>query len=197
MKNFAKALVGTAAAGAVALTAVAPAQARDYRDRDRSGIDAGDIIAGALVIGGIAAIASAAGNDRYRDGRYYDDDYRGRDGYRGDYRRSGYQDPRAAVEQCVYAAERDAGRYSWGGRSKVTDIRDVDRTRDGYRVKGRIAVNTMGRDYRRGDSRYGRGWDNDYRGWDNRYAGYDAGKFTCEVRYGRVVGLDYSGIRGL
>jgi hypothetical protein len=194
MKNFAKALVGTVAAGAVAVTAVAPAQARDYRDRD--GISTGDIIAGALVIGGIAAIASAAGNDRYRDGRGYDDNYRGWDN-RGDYRRSGYQDPRAAVEQCVYAAERDAGRYSWGGRSKVTDIRDVDRTRDGYRVKGRIAVNTMGRDYRRGDSRYGRGWDNDYRGWDNRYSGYDAGKFTCEVRYGRVVGLDYSGIRGL
>lgn len=194
MKTLSRALVGTVAAGAVALTAVAPAQARDYRGRDRDGISTGDIIAGALVIGGLAAIASAASNDRYRDGRY-DDRYRGWDDR--DYRRSGYQDPRAAVEQCVYAAERDAGRYSWGGRSKVTDIRDVDRTRDGYRVKGRIAVNSMGRDYRRGDSRYGRGWDNDYRGWDNRYAGYDAGKFTCEVRYGRVVGLDYSGIRGL
>jgi hypothetical protein len=55
----------------------------------------------------------------------------------------------------------------------------------------------MGRDYRRGDARYGRGWGNDYRGWDNRYAGYDSGKFTCKVRYGRVVDLDYSGIRGL
>jgi hypothetical protein len=55
----------------------------------------------------------------------------------------------------------------------------------------------MGRDWRRGDGYYGRGWDDDYRGWDNGYRGYDSGRFTCRVRYGRVVDLDYSGIRGL
>lgn len=187
MKTITKALVGTVAAGAMTVTAVAPAaaQSRDHRDRD--GISAGEIIAGALVIGGIAAIASASS----RDSRY-DRDYRDGRGY-GNY----YGNPRSAVEQCVNAAERNANRHSWGGRADVTDIRDVDRTRYGYKVKGRIAVNQMGRDWRRGDQRYGRGWDNDYRGWNDRYAGYDAGKFTCEVRNGRVVDVDYSGIRGL
>lgn len=196
MKTFSKALVGTVAAGAMAVTAVAPANAQSRHYRDNDGIDAGDVIAGALIIGGIAAIASAAGRDR---GRYYDDDYRGWDDRGRRYDRGynqGYS-PRAAVEQCVYAAERNANRYSWGGRSKVTDVRDIDRIRDGYRVSGRIAVNQQGRDWRRGDRRYGYGWDNDYRGWNDRYAGYDAGKFSCEVRYGRVTDLDYSGIRGL
>ena len=104
------------------------------------------------------------------------------------YNRAG--DPRQAVEQCVYAAERNASRYSYGGSAQVTDIRKIDRKRDGYTVKGRIAVNTRNANWRRG-------WGNDYRGWNNNYRGYDAGSFTCKVRYGRVVDLDYSGIRGL
>ena len=62
--------------------------------------------------------------------------------------------------------------------------------RDGYKVEGRIAVNTRSNDWRRG-------WGNDYRGYNDRYSGYDSGKFKCEVRYGRIVDLDYSGIRGL
>ncbi len=185
MKTMYRAVVGSVAAGAMALAAAAPAnaQSRDrHYDRDR-GISAGEIIAGALIIGGIAAVASAATRDRDR-GRGWD---------RGNYR----DDPRSAIEQCVYAAERDAGRASWGGRAKVTDIRNVDSKRDGYKIKGRIAVNQMGRDWRRGDSRYGRGWGGDYRGWQNDYAGWDSGKFTCDVRYGRVDRLSYSGIRGL
>jgi len=187
-KALARGSVATLAAGAMALASASPAQAQ-WRDRDRDrgdGIDAGDVIAGALIIGGIAAVAAAAARDRDRYDRY--DDYDRYD--------RGYSS-RDAVEQCVYAAERNASRYSRGGRSKVTDIRDIDRSRDGYRIKGRIAVNQMERDWRRGDNRYGRGWDEDYRGWDDRYAGYDSGRFTCEVRYGRVVDLDYSGIRGL
>lgn len=188
MKTFTKALVGTVAAGAMAVGSAAPAAAQ-YRDRDRdNGIDAGDVIAGALIIGGIAAVAAAASNDRD------DYNYRGR-GYGNDYYRAG--NSRAAVEQCVHAAQRNANRYSYGGGARVTDIREIDRKRDGYTIKGRIAVNQMGRDWRRGDNRYGRGWDNDYRGWNNSYRGYDSGKFTCKVRYGRVVDLDYSGIRGL
>jgi hypothetical protein len=177
MKSITKALVGTVAAGAMAVTATAPAQAQ-WRDRDRDrgdGIDAGDIIAGALIIGGIAAVASAASNDRY-------------DRYDRRYNQAG--NSRQAVEQCVYAAERNAGRYSRRGGAHVTDIRNINRKRDGYTVKGRIAVNTDNRDWRRG-------WGNDYRGWNDNYRGYDAGKFTCDVRYGRVVDLDYSGIRGL
>lgn len=188
MKNLSKALVGTVAAGAMAITSASPAMAQGrYDDRD-DGVDVGDIIAGALIIGGIAAVASAAGRDR---GGRYDDRYRDRydDRYRDRrYDRAG--SPRSAVEQCVYAAERTANRYSYGGRAHVTDIRDVDRKRDGYRVKGRIAVNTRSNDWRRG-------WGNDYRGWNDRYSGYDSGKFTCDVRYGRVADLDFSGIRGL
>ncbi len=184
MNTFTKTLVGTVAAGAMAVTAAAPAQAqyRD-RDRDRGGIDAGDVIAGALIIGGIAAVASAVGRgnrDRYDDGYVYE----GRNGYYNGYDRSG--DPRQAVEQCVYAAERNASRY----RAQVTDIRNIDRKRDGYTVKGRIAVNTRSNNWRGG-------WGNDYRGYNDNYRGYDAGRFTCDVRYGRVVDLDYSGIRGL
>lgn len=181
MKSITKALVGTVAAGAMAVTATAPAHAQ-WRDRDRGdGIDAGDIIAGALIIGGIAAIASAASKDRYDRYDRYDRSDRG-------YRGAG--NSRQAVEQCVYAAERNASRYSYRGNAKVTDIRSIDRKRDGYTVKGRIAVNANNRDWRRG-------WNNDYRGWNDNYRGYDAGKFTCKVRYGQVHDIDYSGIRGL
>src|SRR5690606_3801588 len=102
MKSITKALVGTVAAGAKAVTATAPAHAQ-WRDRDRGdGIDAGDIIAGALIIGGIAAIASAASKDRYDRYDRYDRSDRG-------YRGAG--NSRQAVEQCVYAAERNASRY--------------------------------------------------------------------------------------
>ena len=148
-RALAKGTIATVAAGAMAMASATPAQAqwRD-RDRDRGGIDAGDIIAGALIIGGIAAVASAAGNrNRGYDGRVYEGRGYGYDGY--GYDRRG--DPRQAVEQCVYAAERNASRYSYrGSGAKVTDIRSVNNTRDGYTVKGRIAVNTTTRDWRRG-----------------------------------------------
>jgi hypothetical protein len=207
MKTLSKALVGTVAAGAMVMGSATPAFAQ--RDRD-NGIDAGDVIAGALIIGGIAAVVAAtSGNDRgYNDGyvyegRNYDNDryndgrsYNNSNSYDGrGYNNAG--NSRQAVEQCVNAAERNANRYSYGGRSQVTDIRNIDRKREGYTVKGRIAVNAMGRDYRRGDARYGRGWNGDYRGWDSAHSGYDSGNFTCKVRYGQVVDLDYSGVRGL
>lgn len=202
MKTFSKALVGTAAAAAVAVSSASPAVARDHR----GGIDGGDIIAGALVIGGIAAIAAAASNNNDHDyDRYgYGDDWpnrdwRGRDGWNDGRYRDGYYgrgNPRQAIEQCVRAAERNAARYSYG-RADVTDIRDVRNTRWGYEVRGRIAVNTRGRDWRSGDRYYGNGWGGDYRGWNNSLRGYDSGSFKCKVERGRVVDLDYSGIRGL
>lgn len=202
MKTMSKALVGTIAAGAMAISSATPAFA-EHRDRD--GISAGDVIAGALIIGGIAAVASAASNnDRdYRGGDYRYGDYRD-----GDYRydRAGYgydngygygyrENPRQAVEQCVRATERYASsRY---GRADVTDVRDIKRTRYGLEVKGRVAVNTAGRDWRRGDSYYGRGWGGDYRGWNNSMRGYDSGSFKCRIERGRVVDLDIDGVRGL
>ncbi len=189
MKTMSKALVGTIAAGAMAVSSASPAFAdgRDHRDRD--GVSAGEIIAGALVIGGIAAVAASAGRgDRYDDYRY------GRAGYDRDYGWGG--SPRRAIEQCVYAAERTANRYSYG-RADVTDIRQVKETRFGYEVKGRIAVNSMGRSWRASDGNYGRGWNGDYRGWNSGLRGYDSGSFKCRVERGRVVDIDYSGIRGL
>lgn len=199
MKTIAKALVGTAAAAAVAVSSASPAVARDHR----GGIDGGDIIAGALVIGGIAAIAAAASNgnnNRYDYDRYgYGGDWRGRDGWNDGRYRDGYYgrgNPRQAIEQCVRAAERNAARYSYG-RADVTDIRDVRNTRWGYEVRGRIAVNSQGRDWRYGDRTYGRGWGGDYRGWDNSLRGYDSGSFKCRFEQGRVSDIDYSGIRGL
>ena len=200
MKTFTKALAGTIAAGAMAVSSANPAIARDYRG---DGISTGDVIAGAVVLGGIAAIAAAASDHDRGDDRSYarDRDY--------GYDRAGYNDgygrrdnrwsagsPRSAVEQCVMAAERNAGRFG-AGRADVTDIRGVRETRWGYEVTGRIAVNTMGRGWRNGDSRYGRGWGGDYRGWNSNLRGYDAGRFECTVQRGRVTDIDYSGIRGL
>jgi hypothetical protein len=193
MKTITKALVGTLAAGAAAMTSATPAMARDRDD----GISTGEVIAGALILGGIAAVVASSDNDRddRYSGRYDDYDY-GRSGYDNGY---GYNrgNSRNAVEQCVRSAERTANRYSYGGRADVTDIRSVQRTRDGFNVRGRIAVNTQGRNWRSGDRNYGRGWNGDYRGANSRLRGYDSGSFTCKVRYGRVADLDFNGIRGL
>jgi len=174
-KALAKGTIGTVAAGAMAMASASPAFARDHKD----GIDGKDILVGALVLGGIAAVAAAASSDKDRYDRRYDDRYR------GDRSRYGVSQ-REAVNMCVRAAERTAQRYG-GTRAEVYDIRDVDRERNGYEVKGRIAV-------REGyGSRY-----NDRRGRNyNRGDGWDEGKFTCDVRRGRVVDLDFSGIRGL
>lgn len=196
MKNLTKAMVGTVAAGAMAVSTASPANARDHK----GGVNAGEVIAGALIIGGIAAVAAASSNKNNRDRYGYrgKGDYRyDRAGYRGDYNRGRGIGPRAAVQRCVRAAERNASRYSYG-RADVTDIRRVKHRRNGYDVKGRIAVNTRGNNWRRGDRRRGVGWNGDYRGWNSsRHRGYDSGKFTCKVRYGRIADIDFSGIRGL
>lgn len=171
--NWTKAAIGAATAGA--MISATPAIARDRYDRhDRDGISAGEIIAGAVVIGGLAAILSAD-NDRY-DGRYRDD-YRGRNddpryGYGYDYNR--YGNSRSAVSQCVSAVERGSRRY---GRTDVTQVTSIDRKRDGYRVKGRVVV-TDG---------YGGRW--------GRGGYYDQGKFSCDIRYGRVQDISFSGLR--
>ncbi len=193
MKNLNKALVGTVAAGAMAFSA-APAVARD---NDR--IDAGEVIAGALIIGGIAAVISSSKKDR--DGRYYDRrGYRDRDYRRTnqryrDYNQRGYRhrlSQREAITKCVNRAERRAIRYG-ARRADVTDIRDVERTRHGWKVKGRIAVQSR---YYRGSKRRGQGWGNDYRGYNrSRHAGYDSGKFTCKINYDRVDSMKFSGVK--
>ena len=219
MKIMTKALLGAGAAAAALVSAASPAMARD-RYGHGDGIDVGDIIAGAVVLGGIAAVVGSIGNDRnrgysygypsdgyrYNDNSRYNDSYRyndrngynDRDGYNDRYDRSGYRNgnPRQAVEQCVATAESEANRYSYG-RADVTDIRSIDRNRRGYTVRGRIAVNSQNGGWRNGDSNYGSGWNNDYRGWNNNLRGYDSGSFKCKVEYGRVVDIDFDGIRGL
>ena len=172
--RLARTTLGTLAAGALAVASATPAMADDRRDRD--GIGAGEIIAGALVIGGIAAVASSIGKDRNYRGTYGEPYYNGN--YNSRYGYNNYGNPRQAVEQCVRAAQRGA----YGAR--VTDIRDVDRKNYGYRVKGTVVVNERGG-----------GWGRDY---NYRYSGrnYDQGRVTCDVQGNRVVGLDYSGLRG-
>lgn len=171
--NLTKAAIGAATAGAMLIGAT-PAMARD---RDRDGIGAGEIIAGAVVLGGLAAILSSGDNDRYdrydRNSRYdsrgrYDD---ARYGYGYDYNR--YGDSRSAVSQCVNSVERGSRRY---GRTDVTEVTSIDRKREGYRVKGRVVVN------------------DGYRGRWGRGGSYDKGKFTCEIRYGRVQDIRFSGL---
>jgi hypothetical protein len=183
IQSLTKAAVAAAATGAM-LSAV-PAAARD-RHHDRDGISAGEVIAGAVILGGLAAILSDndRGDYRGRDG-YYD---RGRYGYdhdRGSYDRHGYDrgnygydyrrhgNARQAVNQCVRDVEYRSGRW---GRTDVTEIRDIERTRAGYVVKGRVIVR------------------DGYRGSWGRSGYYDRGKFSCVVRYGRVEDVRFSGL---
>jgi hypothetical protein len=179
MKYLSKATLAIAAT-ATAITAT-PAQAGRF---DRDGIDAGDVIAGALIIGGIAAVAVAASKDR--DSRY-DDRY----DRRGDFSRGRYDysdrrfGSRAAVDQCVRAAQRQASRF---GRARVTDVTKIDRVRGGYEVRGRIVVEERG---------YGRGRD-DWDRFGNRYDryndGYDKGRFSCFARFDGIADLRLSGL---
>lgn len=173
--------LGSVAAGALALASATPAAADDRRDR--GGIGAGEIIAGAVVIGGIAALAGAFDGDRddrrfaYRD-RDYRGDYRGghRDDYRDDYRRGFRGGARGAVERCVRAAENQARRFGGYRYADVTDVRDLDRTRFGFRVEGRIQVQGHPR-------------------WGGR--NFDRGRFTCRLDGRGAPLVDFDGIRGL
>ncbi|UAB77455.1 hypothetical protein INR77_11680 [Erythrobacter sp. SCSIO 43205] len=163
--------IATGAAGAMALASATPAMADRGRDR---GVDAGDVIAGAVIIGGIAALAGAfSKNDR---------DYRG--DYRGTRYNNGYAYNRGggqrAIERCIRVAERQASRFGGYRYADVTEIRDIDRTRYGWRVKGRMEVQGL----------QGRGY-----GYGNR--GYDRGKFTCYVEGRGRPQIDFRGIRGL
>lgn len=179
-KTLAKGTLGTVAAGAMALATATPAAASDRYDRDR-GIDAGDVIAGAVIIGGIAALAGAfdKDKDRYHDRRYRDRNYNHR--YRDRrYHNRGFYNGRRAVERCVRAAERQARRFGGYRHADVTQIRDVDRTRYGFRIKGRIEVDgARGYGYRRG------------------YNAYDRGRFTCYLDGRGRPQVDFRGIRGL
>jgi hypothetical protein len=155
----ARLLLGAVAAMALIAVSATPALARD---RERDGISAGEIIAGAVVIGGIAALAGAFDGDRDRWDRGGWD--RGGWGFGGG--------PRAAVDRCVRAAENQARRFGGYRFADVIDVRDIDRTRDGFRVRGRIEV--------------GGGWNRS-----------DRGRFTCRLDGRGAPLIDFDGIRGL
>ncbi len=184
-KGFAKGGIATAAVGAMALASAAPVQADDYRDRNRIG--AGEIIAGAVILGGLAAIVSSGNKDRYRN-------YDNRDRYRSDYRRG--NNPRRAIKKCIRAVERDAMRSGYR-YADVTQVRDVEDTRYGWRVKGRLKVANRGYDrqhnYR--NDRYDR-YDRYSHNRDSYRRG-DAGKVTCFVERGRIADIRYKGLRRL
>lgn len=177
-QKITKGTLGTVAAGAMALASASPAMADRGHHRDK--IDAGDVIAGAVIIGGIAALAGAfdGKRDRYRDRRYNDRRYNYRhynNGY--GYNRGGGQ---RAIERCIRVAERQARRFGGYRFADVTQIRDVDRTRYGWRIKGRMEVQGL----RGGGYGYGN-------------QGYDRGKFTCYAERGSRPQIDFRGIRGL
>lgn len=92
-------------------------------------------------------------------------------GRNGDWGRDDPDAERAAVEQCADAAEQEARDRSRNAR--VTDITDVERRGVSYRVRGII-------DYRPGND------DSDDRRWDDYR---DNSRFTCTVRYGRILDL--------
>ncbi|NQX95706.1 MAG: hypothetical protein HRT64_12450 [Erythrobacter sp.] len=168
-KTISKGALGTVAAGAMALASATPAMADDRRDR--GGIGAGEIVAGALVIGGIAALAGAFDSDRNR--RFDDRRFRDRRfAYNGNFRNVG---PRGAINRCVRAAERQARRFGGWRFADVTQIRDVDRTRFGFRIRGRMEV--------QGNPAFRRN--------------FDRGRFTCRFDGRGRPFVDFDGIRGL
>ena len=86
-----------------------------------------------MLIKAVAAAIDGNDNDRY-DRRHT---RRGDYNYRGDYRRGDHRygqrlRPRQAIRQCRRAARQEASRY---GRARVTEITEVDRRDDGYRVR--------------------------------------------------------------
>lgn len=162
MKTFSKSVTGALAAALLTTAVATPAEAQRYRrydDRRGNGVSLGDVVLGTIAIGGVAVVLGALGSrDRYE---------------RGYQRGSGYGDDRqASIEACAYEAQREAGRR-FGGQARVRDIDAVDRSRDGYRVRGTIQVQS---DYGYGRSRYDRG--------DERV------HFSCSAYNGRVTGLN-------
>ena len=116
-----------------------------YRRHNR-GVSAGDVIAGVAIIGVLAAIAGAASKSN--------------NGYRGN-NHSADQ----AADACVSRIEQ---RY--GNSAQVRNIDDVQRTRDGYFVRGTIET----------------------RGYNDR----NTQRFTCSVRYGQVEDVRMDDYRG-
>ncbi len=141
----------------------------------------------ALAVAAPGGIAQAQNYPGYDHGRYdapgYPDGPRQYDRADSDGRdwRGGGDNPHRAVEQCTRAALSEAGRI---GRAWLGEVRDVERTRNGFKVKGTVLVDS-----------YRAGWHHGFgeRGDYARRA--DRAGFSCRVEFGRVTGLDYRGLR--
>jgi hypothetical protein len=171
--HLAKGALAALAAGALASTAASPALASDDHREGRGGPSAGEVIAGVAVVGGIAALAGAFDGDRGR-GDWHDANWRGRDGWGG----GGFgRGDRGLVERCARNAEIEARRRGGWRFAQVTEIRDVDRTRDGgIRVRGVMEVQGS-----------------------PAFAGrnFDRGRFNCFVGGRGRPFIEFGGIRGL
>ncbi len=174
--KLAKGVALALGASALAVTSLSPAMAQDER-RSRGGPSAGEVIAGIAVIGGIAALAGAFDGDRgrndWRGSDWHDSNWRGPGGWQG----HGFgRSDRGLVQQCARTAEISARRFGGWRFAHVTEIRDVDRTRRGFVVRGVLEV--------QGRAGFG--------GRD-----FDRGRFSCLVDGRGPPLVEFSGIRGL
>jgi hypothetical protein len=172
LKKYAPLARGAAAvlaAGALAVTSASPALADDDR---RGGPSAGEVIAGVAIVGGIAALAGAFDGDRGRG--WNDANWRGPGGWQG----HGFgRGDRGLVERCARNAEIEARRRGGWRAAQVTQIRNVDRTRDGrIRVRGVLEVQGSP-------------------GFSGR--NFDRGRFNCFVDGRGRPFIEFGGIRGL
>ena len=162
------------AAGALALTSASPALASDDR---RGGPSAGEVIAGVAIVGGLAALAGAFDGDRERGG-WQEANWRGGDGWDRNWERRGFgRGDRGLVERCARNAEIEARRRGGWRFAQVTEIRDIDRTRDGrIRVRGVLEVQGSP-------------------GFSGR--NFDRGRFNCFADGRGRPFVEFGGIRGL
>ncbi len=98
-------------------------------------------------------------------GRGDDDDY----DYDGRY---GY---RKAVTRCADKARERGSRH---GKARITEITHIERVRRGYRVEGRIRIDTAS----------GRDWDD-----QDRNSGREYGTFFCQTRQDSIRWIDLYG----
>ena len=172
----------------MAVASAAPAQAQwRERDRDRgNGIDAGDVIAGALIIGGIAAVASAARRNRTAaTTTATSTTARLRQPLQRSLRRpatapapairarrsSSASMPPSATPAAIPTAATAGDRHPQYRPQRVT----------ANTVKGRIAVNSPGRNVPRRRRALWPRLECTIAG-GQRIRGYDAGNFTCKVQ---------------
>lgn len=173
--RYAKGAAAALAAGALTFASASPVLADDFGER-RGGPSAGEVIAGVAVIGGIAALAGAFGRDQGR-ADWHDANWGSRNNWGGNWGHGFGRADRGLVERCARNAEIEARRRGGWRNARVTEIRNVDRTRDGgFRVRGALEVQGSP-------------------GFAGR--NFDRGRFNCFVDGRGRPFIEFGGIRGL